>query len=1008
MSFTDVFIRRPVLAIVISALLFVAGMQSFNRLDLRQFPEVEKSLIMVQTPYPGASAETVQAYVTDALQRRIAGARGIDYLTSSSAPGMSTIQVHVRLNEDTTMVLNEVIAKINEAKFELPREIEDPVVTTSQGDDAMMYIAFTSEQLNTKQITDYLHRAVQPELATIDGVGQAQVMSGSVFAMRIWLQPEKLAAYKVTAAEVNRALQRNNVRAAPGGVESAWTRTSVDVETDIEDPNLFSEIIIRQTGDQRIRLKDIARVELGSERYNVTVYSDGEAAVFVSITSAPGANPLAVAQRVKQKLAEIAPEMPADLSADADSDASIYIERAIQEVGMTLVEATLIVIAVILLFLGSWRVVLIPLVAIPLSLIGVLFGLWLVDFSVNLLTLLAMVIAIGLVVDDAIVVVENIHRHIEEGQTPFNAALQGAREVALPVIAMTLTLAAVYAPIAFVGGLTGTLFSEFALTLAGAVIVSGLIALTLSPMMCSKILRPLKEQGKAADWVDLQFHRLDHVYRRGVDACLANRGAVWLFAGVIFLSLPVAFLLAQRELAPEEDNASIFVFASPPDYANIDYVNAYTQQMIDLWRTIPEIRTAWQVNQQDQIFGGLELKLWDERQRHQSEILAEAQAKYSTVGGLEIYTFAWAALPGVDAGLPVNFVVASTDDYVALVGVAEALLAKARESGKFIFVNKSVRHSRPELKVQIDREQAAALGVEMPEIADTLQTLLGDAEVGRFAIEGRTYRVIPQADDDFRLSGSNLSQYYVRSLSGQMIPLSAVISVSTVVQPNVRSQYQQLNSITIQGMMMPPNTLGDGLSLLEQELKAIAPKGYRAGYEGESRRYIQEGNSFLYLFGASLVLIYLVLSAQFNSFRDPLVVLVSVPLSLFGALLPLALGYETLNIYTQVGLLTLVGLIAKHGILIVDFANRLEQEGKDRFKAVAEAATLRLRPILMTTFATVLGVVPLLLADGAGAASRFAMGLMIAAGMCVGTLFTLFVLPTFYPRLGDKQIREQG
>ena len=1003
MSFTDVFIRRPVLAVVISALLLVAGLQSFNRLELRQFPEVEKSLIIVQTAYPGASADTVQAYVTDALQRRIAGARGIDYLTASSAPGMSTIQVHVRLNEDTSMVQNEVIAKISEAKYELPREIEDPVVTTSQGDDAMMYIAFTSEQLNTKQITDYLHRAIQPELATIEGVGQAQVLSGTVFAMRIWLQPEKLAAYNITAAEVNRALQRNNVRAAPGGVESAWTRTAVDVETDIEDPELFGEIIVRQNGDQRVRLKDIARVELGSERYNVTVYSEGNTGVFVSITSAPGANPLAVAQRVKQKLADLAAEMPADLVADADSDASIYIEKAIEEVGMTLIEATFIVIGVILLFLGSWRVVIIPLVAIPLSLIGVLFGLWVVDFSVNLLTLLAMVIAIGLVVDDAIVVVENIHRHIEEGKTPYEAALIGAREVALPVVAMTLTLAAVYAPIAFVGGLTGTLFSEFALTLAGAVVVSGLIALTLSPMMCSKILRPLKEQGKAADWVDSQFHRLDRIYRRGVDACLANRGAVWLFAGVIFLSLPMSFLLAQRELAPEEDNASIFVFASPPDYANIDYVNAYTQQMIDLWRTIPEIRTAWQVNQQDQIFGGLELKLWDERERHQSEIIAEAQQKYSTVAGLEIYTFAWAALPGVDSGLPVNFVVASTDDYAQLEQVAEELLAKARESGKFIFVNKSLRHSRPELKVHIDREQAAALGVEMPEIADTLQTLLGDGEVSRFAIEGRTYRVIPQAADDFRLSGSNLSQYYVRSLSGQMIPLSSVISVSTIVQPNVRSQYQQLNSITIQGMMMPPNTLGDGLQFLEQELKNIAPKGYRAGYEGESRRYVQEGNSFLFLFGASLILIYLVLSAQFNSFRDPLVVLVSVPLSLFGTLLPLALGWETLNIYTQVGLLTLVGLIAKHGILIVDFANRLEQEGKDRFEAVAEAATMRLRPILMTTFATVLGVLPLLLANGAGAASRFAMGLMIAAGMCVGTLFTLFVLPTFYPRLGRAQ-----
>ena len=1006
MKFTDLFINKPVLAIVVSALLLVAGIQAVLKLDLRQFPEVEKSMIMVQTVYPGASAETVQAFVTDTLQRRIAGARGVDYITSSSSPGSSMIKVNVRLNESTELVLNEVIAKIGEAKYELPREIEDPIVTTSQGDDAMMYIAFTSEQLNTKQITDYLYRAIQPELATQDGVGTAQVLSGTVFAMRIWLQPEKLAAYNITAAEVNRALQRNNVRAAPGQVKSVWTQTSVDVETDIEDPELFGDIIIRQTGDQRVRIRDVARIEMGSERYDVSVFSAGTPAVFIAITAAPGANPLAVAQRVKAKLTELQPEMPADLVADADSDASVYIEQAIQEVQVTLIEATLIVIGVVLLFLGSWRVVIVPIVAIPLSLIGVLFGLWIVDFSINLLTLLAMVIAIGLVVDDAIVVVENIHRHIEEGKSPFDAAIVGAREVAWPVVAMTLTLAAVYAPIAFVGGLTGALFSEFALTLAGAVLVSGVIALTLSPMMCSKLLRPATEQGAIADWLDTVAHRIEHTYQRTLQACLNHRGAVWLFAGFILLSLPVAFMLAQKELAPEEDNSSIFVFASPPDYANTDYVNAYTEQMTELWKTIPEIRTAWQVNQASQIFGGLELKLWDQRDRSQAEVMAEIQQKYATVAGLEIYTFGWPALPGVDAGLPVSFVIASTDDYTQIEAVADTLLAKARDSGKFIFVNKSIRHSRPELNVQIDREEASALGVEMPEIAETLQTLLGEGEVNRFAIQGRTYRVIPQADSDFRLNGSDLTQYYVRSASGKMIPLSSVVSVSTVVRPNDRAQYQQLNSVTIQGMMMPPNTLGDGLQFFQDALKAEAPKGYRAGYEGESRRYIQEGNSFLVLFGASLILIYLVLSAQFNSFRDPMIVLVSVPLSLFGALLPLALGFATLNIYTQVGLLTLVGLISKHGILIVDFANRLEAQGQDRFAAVTQAATMRLRPILMTTFATVLGVWPLLIASGAGEASRFAIGLMIAAGMCVGTLFTLYVLPTFYPALwGTSQAK---
>ena len=999
MRFTDIFIKRPVLAIVLSALFLISGIQALVKLELRQFPEVEKSVITVATAYPGASAETVQAFVTDTLQRRIAGARDIDYLSASSEPGVSTIQIHVRLNSDTNRVLNDVIAKIGEAKFELPREIEDPVVTTSQGDDAMMYIGFTSSQLDNAQITDYLFRSIQPELATLEGVGQARILSGTVYAMRIWLEPEKLAGYNLTATDISDAVQRSNVRASAGNIKSDWTKVSVDVETDINSPALFGEIVIRQTDNQRVTLADVARIEMGNENYDVSVSADGKPAVFVSITPAPGANPLDVAKRVKSTLEQLRPEMPGDLSFNADSDASIYISEAINQVGMTLLEATLIVIGVILLFLGSWRVVIIPLVAIPLSLVGVLFGLWVVGFSINLLTLLAMVIAIGLVVDDAIVVVENIHRHIEDGATPYEAAIAGARQVALPVVAMTVTLAAVYVPIAFVGGLTGTLFSEFALTLAGAVLVSGVIALTLSPMMCAYLLKPAREQGRLADWLDHQFHLLDRVYHRAVSACLRHRGAVWLFAGAVFLSIPVAFLLVQRELAPEEDNSSIFVVAIPPDYANIDYVDAFSQQMADVWRSIPEVRTAWQVNRDQQIFGGLELELWGDRERSQDAIIAEAQSKYAQIAGLEIYTFPWPALPGIESGLPINFVIASTDDYEALDRVAQSVLTKAQESGLFIFANKSIRYSRPELNIQIDRKQAAALGIDMADIAATLQVLLGESEINRFALGGRAYKVIAQAEEGSRLTGADLAQYYVRAVSGDMVPLSSVISVSTVVKPNSRSQYQQLNSVSIQGLPMPPNTLGDGLAFLEQALIESAPTGYRAGYEGESRRYMQEGNSFVWLFGSSLLLMYLVLAAQFNSFRDPLVVLVSVPLSIFGALIPLVLGVETLNIYTQVGLLTLIGLISKHGILIVDFANQLEQQGQDRMTAVANAATLRLRPILMTTFATVLGVLPLVLSDGAGAASRFAIGLMVAAGMCVGTLFTLFVLPTFYPRI---------
>jgi multidrug efflux pump len=688
--------------------------------------------------------------------------------------------------------------------------------------------------------------------------------------------------------------------------------------------------------------------------------------------------------------------MPADLEVTLDFDGSIYIREALGKVAETLLEAAVIVVLVILMFLGSLRVVAIPLVAIPLSLVGVLFPIWLMGFSINLLTLLAMVISIGLVVDDAIVVVENVHRHIENDEPPLEAALKGARQVALPVVAMTVTLAAVYFPIAFLGGLTGALFTEFALTLAGAVLVSGVIALTLSPMMCAYVLTSHGEQSAAANWLDGQFTRLHDRYRVLLSLCLENRGAVLLFAGFILLSLPVLISLTQSELAPEEDNGGLLVVATPPDYSNLEYTEYFLDQMVDVWKKIPEVSHSWQINSPNQVLGGLELHLWDERERTQQEVQVEAQAGFASVSGLEIVTFGTSDLPGSDSGLPVNFVVSSTAGYRELDRVAEEVLSKARQSGLFAFVNKTLRYSRPEISVSIDRDLAARLGVSMQDIGDTLQIMLGESEANRFSLEGKSYKVIPQAEPGFRLTKEWLQRYYLRTDSGDLVPLSTVIDLDQRVEPNTLKQYQQLNSATIQGFMMPPHALGTGLDFLKETLEEVAPIGYRPGYEGASRRMIQESQSFGLLFAASLVFIFLVLSAQFNSFRDPLVVLVSVPLSIFGAVVPLALGFGTLNIYTQVGLLTLIGLISKHGILIVDFANELVATGMDRRQAVLEAAALRLRPILMTTFATVLGVAPLLLGVGAGASSRSSIGLMIAAGMVVGTLFTLFVLPVFY------------
>jgi len=934
--------------------------------------------------------------VTEPLQRRIASAEGIEYITSNSDPSMSRIRIHVRLGENTEEVLTSVIAKVNEARQDLPRDVEDPVVTATFGGDAMMYMAFLSDQMSIQQIVDYVSRTIQPELSTLEGVGDANVLSDRTFAMRIWLDPAKMAAYSVTAADVNRAIREQNFVSASGTTRGALVRASVDAETDMQSAEEFKSIVVRQEGDLRVRLADVAELELASADYDSASYSSGHDTVFLSVTPAPGANPLEVAKRVKAVMPRLSAQMPADLKVFYDSDASMFIQEALDEVLQTLVEASIIVMLVILLFLGSIRVVLIPLVAIPLSLIGVLFLIWTMGFSINLLTLLALVIAIGLVVDDAIVVVENVHRHIEEGMQPFDAALQGAREVALPVIAMTLTLAAVYAPIGFLGGLTGVLFTEFALTLAGAVVVSGVIALTLSPMMCAYLLKDHAHQGAAADWLDARFESLHNAYQRLLARCLENRGAVLLFAAAILASLPLLIGVTQKELAPEEDNGGVFIVANPPDYASVDYVNHFLDEMVEVWRQIPEVSHSWQINNPGQVFGGVELKPWSERERSQEEIQADLQAGFSKISGLEIFTFGSMSLPGADSGLPVNFVIASTADYTEIDRVSDEVLRKARESGLFAFVNKSLRYSRPEVTVAIERDLAARLGISMEAIGETLQTMLGESEVNRFSMDGRSYKVIAQAHRGFRLNREALERYYVRTEGGDLVPLSTVIKLDSRVEPNTLKQYQQLNATNIQGMMIPPNTLGTGLAFLERTLNEVAPVGFRSGYEGESRRFVQESTGFGLLFAISLVFIFLVLSAQFNSFRDPLVVLVAVPLSIFGAVVPLALGWASLNIYTQVGLLTLIGLISKHGILIVDFANHKVAEGMDRKNAVLEAAAMRLRPILMTTFATVLGVLPLLLAFGAGANSRFAIGLVITAGMLIGTLFTLFVLPTFY------------
>ncbi len=995
MTFTDHFIKRPVLAIVVSSLLLLLGGTALSRVPLREFPELERSVIRVVTLYRGASARTVQGFVTTPLQISIAGARGIEYMTSSSNPSVSEIEVHVRLGENSSDVLSEVIAKVNEARGDLPREIEDPVVSTTSGGDAMMYLAFISKQMTPYQITDYLVRTVQPELAALEGVGNANIF-GRFLAMRIWLDPVRMTASGVTALDVNDAIQRDNFISTSGTTEGNLVRATVDARTDMQSAADFEALVVRQVGEERVRLGDVADVELSAETNQLKTLSSGRDAVFMSIAQTPDANPLEVSRAVHAALPGIRDNLPADMEVVLDWDGSIVIDEALKEVVITLLEASLIVMLVIYLFLGSFRVVLIPLVAIPLSLIGVVFLIMAMGFSLNLLTLLAMIIAIGLVVDDAIVVVENVHRHIELGASPREAALIGAREVALPVLAMTLTLAAVYAPISFIGGLTGALFSEFALTLAGAVLVSGVVALTLSPMMCSRVLSDSAHQGRFARFLDRSFNRLKMRYRKMLSISLDHRGAVILFAACILASLPVLFVLSQEELAPEEDTGSVYVTGIAPRYANLEYIDYFLNDVVTIWKGIPEFSHSFQIMFPSDNFGGVTLFPWSQRERSQQEVQAEFQEKLGGVAGMQLFAFAAPPLPGFDAGLPVSFVVASTADYEEVMHVGAELVKAANESGLFVFIKQTLDFDRPEVKVNIDRELAAQLGISMRDIGQTLSTMLGEAEVNRFNLEGRSYKVIPQAGKGFRLTKEQLEKYYVRTASDELVPLSVVISLDSDVEPNELTQYQQLNSTTIQGIMMPPNSLGTGLAFLRDKMEEIAPKGFKAGYTGASQRFMQETASFPILFFLSMVLIFLVLAAQFNSFRDPFVVLLSVPLSIFGAVVPIALGFATLNIYTQIGLLTLIGLISKHGILIVEFSNKLVLQGLTRHEAVLEAASLRLRPILMTTFATVMGVWPLVIASGPGANSRFSIGLMITAGMLVGTLFTLFVIPVFY------------
>jgi multidrug efflux pump len=1012
MSFTDIFIRRPVLALVVSLLILLIGAMAMVNLPIRQYPKLSNTTITVTTIYPGASAELMQGFITTPISQAVSTAEGIDYLTASSIQGTSTIIAYIRLNYDPSKALTDVMAKVQQVKYQLPKEAQDPIITKSTGQTtAVMYIGFSSSEISSAAISDYLTRVVQPLLATVDGVASADILGGQTFAMRLWLDPARMAAHGISADDIAAAIRANNYQSAPGQAKGYFTIANVNAETGLSNVEQFKRMVVKAKKNAVVRIEDVATVDLNAQAWTSSVEMNGQHAVFIGIQATPTGNPLSLVAGVRALLPEITRNLPPSVKMEVAYDSTKFIQASIDEVKSTLAMAVAIVVAVIFLFLGSFRSVLIPIVTIPLSLIGAGIIMATLGFSVNLLTLLAMVLAIGLVVDDAIVVVENVYRHIEQGRSPPQAALIGAREIAGPVISMTLTLAAVYAPIGFLGGVTGALFREFAFTLAGAVIISGIVAVTLSPMMCSLLLSRQMSEGRFARLVDRGFSGLAESYGRKLERSLDYRPVTALFAAAVFASLAFMYLHTKAELAPEEDQGVLFALTKAPQYANLDYLESYGDKLDAAFNSFPETDLRFIVNGRNGPnlgIAGAILKPWSERKRSAQQLKPLMQQKASAVEGMNAFVFSLPPLPGSIGGLPVQMVITSTGGYQEVYEAMAKIKDAARKSGLFMVIDSDLDFNQPTIRVKIDRSKANELGVTMQSIGDTLAVLVGENYVNWFNLAGRSYQVIPQAPRANRLTPETLTSYYVNAASGQPVPLSSLVTLETTTEPNALTQYNQLNSATFQAVPMPGVTMGQAVDFLEQQTKNL-PLGFSHDYLSDTRQYVREGNQLTVTFVFALIVIFLVLAAQFESLRDPLVILVSVPMSMCGALLPLFFGLATMNIYTQVGLVTLIGLISKHGILMVEFANTLQvREHLDRRRAIERAARVRLRPILMTTAAMVVGLVPLLIATGAGAASRFSIGVVVVAGMSIGTLFTLFVLPAVYTVLAKDHLAAAG
>ncbi|MER9342026.1 efflux RND transporter permease subunit [Mesorhizobium sp. M0601] len=1011
MSFSDLFIRRLVLSTVLACMILLLGFQGIFNLSIRQYPEVEETAITITTAYPGASADLIQGFISAPIARAVASTENIDYVTSSSRPSSSTVTVQMKLGSDPDVALNEVLSKVQSVRGDLPDETKDPVIVKGTGQQfAMMYISMQNPNMTPEQLTEYIERVVRPRISTVEGVADVQIFGAAEYSMRVWIDPIKLAARGVTAAEVLAAINESNFLSAPGDTENEYVVSSITVRSTLQTPEAFAALPLRSKDGNVVRLRDVARVELAAANTDTRVSFNGKPGIFLAIFPTPAANPLTTAAAIHKIVPTIQETLPLGMTMEIVYDSTEQISASIEEVFKTIGEAVAIVIVVILLFLGSFRSVLMPIVTIPLSLIGVCFLLFSVGYSINLLSLLAMVLAIGLVVDDAIVVVENIHRHMEEdGLSPMQAAFNGMREISSAVVAMTITLAAVFAPLAFTGGLTGALFREFAVTLAGSVVLSGVVALTITPMMSARILRS-GSHSRFQRIVDNTFGRVEHIYERLVTGSLNYRPVTLMIVLALVATTGFMFTKTASELAPEEDQGFLLSLVTAPRYATSDYTETYVNQILGLVKDLPETRAQFSAvafggGQTNSAFVGFAFKDWADRTRNSKEIQQDITGRLSKVAGVEAFVFAPPTLPGSGGGLPITMVVRSTGDASQVYEAAEDIKNKAQASGRFIVVQNSMTFDAPQVTVTIDRDRAAALNLPIADIGRTLTLLVGGAEVAQFDRESNSYDIIPQVPQSFRDNPEKLGEYFVRSVSGEMVPLSAVVKISTNASPAAIEQFNQLNSATISALPRPGITTGDGLQAIEDIAKQSLPDTFFIDYTGQSRQEKEQGYTIIIAFAAAVLVIYLVLAAQFESFRDPLIIMMAVPLSIFGAIVPLNVGLGTLNIYTQVGLITLIGLITKHGILLVEFANQQrEMHGMRRRDAIIASARVRLRPILMTTAAMALGVVPLIISSGAGAAARYSMGLVIFTGILVGTMFTLFVVPMFYTFIASKDL----